>query len=174
MVQEFERVTIKQMREEDIATVREIEKQCFKDLWPSDSFERELENKRVAFYITARHSGKIVGYMGAWLIMDEIHITTIGVDPSFQNRKVGTQLVMHLLRESVHRGVRWATLEVGERNVSALKLYGKFGFIQIGVRKEYYKDGENALVMWAGRLQNDSYKERLGRLEAELNAAAER
>lgn len=174
MVQEFDRVTIRQMREGDISSVREIEKQCFKDLWPADSFERELENKRVAFYITARHGEKIVGYMGAWLIMDEIHITTLGVDPEWQNRKVGTQLVMHLLKESVSKGVRWATLEVGERNAPALKLYGKFGFIQIGVRKEYYRDGENALVMWAGRLQNDSYKERLERLEAELNAAAER
>ncbi len=106
--------------------------------------------------------------MGAWLILDEVHITTLAVDPAFQNEKVGSLLVLHLMKAAVEKGVRWATLEVSEKNLAAIKVYDRFGFIQIGVRKEYYNNGTNALVLWAGHLQKSSYREKLEKVESEL------
>ena len=164
----WKNVIIEPMKKEDISSIREIEKQCFTDLWPEDSFERELSNTKVAFYFAAHLKGRIIGYMGAWLILDEVHITTLAVDPAFQNEKVGSLLVLHLMKAAVEKGVRWATLEVSEKNLAAIKVYDRFGFIQIGVRKEYYNNGTNALVLWAGHLQKSSYREKLEKVESEL------
>jgi len=170
MMVSSEIIEIDRMKEEDIARVKDIEKQCFVDLWPEDSFEREIKNNRVALYLVARIEGLTVGYMGTWLILDEAHITTFAVDPSFQGKKLGLCLLWNIMHESVKRGVRWATLEVNEQNRAAIHLYEKFTFKIIGKRKEYYGDGKNAVVMWAGNLQKSSYREKLEEIRGELSA----
>ncbi|MDQ7824469.1 MAG: ribosomal protein S18-alanine N-acetyltransferase [Candidatus Eremiobacteraeota bacterium] len=167
-------VSIGFMRAEDIPRIREIEKQCFTDLWPEDGFERELQNTKVGLYLVAHTGEMVVGYMGAWIIMDESHITTLAVDPSCQHRKIGLRLVLRLMREAITRGARWSTLEVAEKNTAALRLYDKFGFNRVGIRRDYYGEGNNALVMWAGNLQKDSYRARLEALEQSLDEARER
>ena len=113
-------LTISPMTKEDIPRIREIERQCFTDLWPEDGFQRELDNTKIAFYITASLDDKIIGYMGSWIIMEEAHITTFAVDPEYRNRKVASTLMLCFLREAVKQGVHWSTLEVSEINDHAI------------------------------------------------------
>ena len=101
-------LTISPMTKEDIPRIREIEKQCFTDIWPEDGFQRELDNTKIAFYITASLDGKIIGYMGSWIIMEEAHITTFAVDPEYRNRKVASTLMLCFLREAVKQNVHWS------------------------------------------------------------------
>ncbi|MHC9544210.1 MAG: ribosomal protein S18-alanine N-acetyltransferase [Vulcanimicrobiota bacterium] len=162
-------IVIAPMREEDIPRIREIEKKSFIELWPDDSFEREITENRVAYYLTARIDGIIAGYMGTWLIMDESHITTFAVDPDYRGRKVGFHLLWHLMSHTVLKGARWSTLEVNEENAPALHLYEKFRFKRIGKRKEYYANGKNAVVMWVGNLQKQEYRDFLDLMKEELN-----
>ena len=84
-----------------------------------------------------------------WLIMDEAHITTIGVAPGHRGKKIGERMLVHLLDEAIHRGARHATLEVRKSNHVAQTLYLKYGFRIAAIRRGYYtNNGEDALVMW--------------------------
>jgi len=70
--------------------------------------------------------------------------------------------------KAVLKGARWSTLEVNEDNLAAIHIYEKFGFKKIGSRKEYYEKNKNAHVMWAGNLQNASYRAKLEELKKEI------
>jgi ribosomal-protein-alanine N-acetyltransferase len=140
--------------------MRAIEKQSFPTTWPADSFAREAENG-AARYRVALLGEEVVGYVGAWFVLDELHITTIAVDPVLRRGGVARKLLASLLRECVEDGCRWSVLEVRESNEAAIKLYERFGFRPVGSRKKYYENEENALVMWVGSMQGQEFRERL-------------
>ena len=100
------------------------------------------------------------------IVMDEAHITTIGVHPDYRRRGIGEQLFTALLEEARARGVRRATLEVRESNRGAQSLYAKYGFVPIARRRRYYSDtDEDAIVMWVEDLQSGMRDEGRGMRE---------
>jgi ribosomal-protein-alanine N-acetyltransferase len=108
-----------------------------------------------------------VGYAGMWLIMDEAHITTLGVDPDFRGMKIGEQILINILDEAVSRGARRATLEVRRNNSVAQSLYAKYGFHTVAIRKGYYaNNNEDAFVMWVDDMWSDDFLRTL-RIRAE-------
>jgi len=164
-----ERFTIERMTAADINDVRRIETIAFPTQWPSDAFYNELHNNRSAHYFTGWLGEKIVAYGGIWVVMEDSHITTVAVDPEFRGRKFGDLLLAHMIDEAIERGAAWMTLEVRESNVLAQKLYRKYGFTTVATRKAYYSDNnENALVMWAGDLRGDLYRNRLRSIRQSL------
>jgi ribosomal-protein-alanine N-acetyltransferase len=163
------RVTLEPMSAVDIPRVLEIERESFRTPWPRDAYVHELKENRLATYFIARADEQIVGYCGMWVILDEAHITTIAVDPAFRGMHVGERLLVGLIDASVERGARWMTLEVRRSNLTAQKLYKKYGFREIGTRKGYYSDNrEDAIIMWTGSLLDTSFKDRLVQLRADL------
>ena len=113
--------------------------------------------------------GRIVAYGGIWVILEDSHVTTIAVGPQARGRKFGETMLLHLLDEAMERGASWMTLEVRESNTVAQALYRKYGFTPVSTRKGYYSDNnENALVMWAGNLKSEIYKNRLRALRTAL------
>ncbi len=141
-------IAIERMQPEDVERVAELDQQCFPLPWSAGAYNTEVRNPS-AYYIVARSGGRIVGYAGMWLIMDEAHITTVGVDPEFRGRKIGERILIDLLDEAVHRGARRATLEVRRTNSIAQNLYHKYNFHTVAIRKGYYTDNEeDAFVMW--------------------------
>lgn len=143
-----------------------IERQSFPVSWGEGSFRKELEQNKLARYLVALDGDAVVGYIGAWAVLDEVHITTFAVDPSRRNQRIGRRLLAALLRNAVEEGGRWTVLEVRESNASAIALYTTFGFRQVGVRKKYYENGENALVLWVGQMQQKAFRDRLEELSA--------
>ena len=142
-------VIIRQAGPADTADIFEIEKLCFPDPWSKDSIRYELEENEKAFYLVAEHSGKVVGYMGLWWILDEGHITNVAVRPGYRNRKIAEGIIRVMLEHTIGAGILHHTLEVRRDNQPAINLYEKFGFEVDGVRKGYYQfDGEDALIMW--------------------------
>jgi len=142
-------VIIRQAGPADAADIYEIEQICFPDRWSRDSIRYELEENDRAFYLVAEHSGKVVGYMGLWWILDEGHITNVAVRPGFRNRKIAEGIIRVMLEHTIGAGILHHTLEVRRDNRPAINLYEKFGFEVDGVRKGYYQfDGEDALIMW--------------------------
>jgi [ribosomal protein S18]-alanine N-acetyltransferase len=96
---------------------------------------------------------RIVGFAGMWLMLDEAHITTIGVKPALRGKGYGELLFATLLEIAMTVGARRATLEVRVSNHPAQALYRKYGFREEGVRRRYYSDNnEDALIMWSERL----------------------
>jgi [ribosomal protein S18]-alanine N-acetyltransferase len=116
--------------------------------WTIESIEKELENK-LARYVVAIKDNLVIGYGGIWLILDEGHITNIAVHPEYRGVGAGDMIVEALVELCKLEGIYSMTLEVRKSNLVAQSLYKKHGFIEEGVRKNYYSDShEDAVIMW--------------------------
>lgn len=173
MYESQEQISIEPMCAEDMEAVLRIDRLSFPVPWMPAAFTTELSN-RSACYLVARQNGTVVGFGGAWVIMDEAHITTLAVAPEYRGQRIGERLLLTLLEEGIRRRASRATLEVRQNNRIARGLYQKFGFYEATVRKNYYTDnGEDAIVMWADNIDSVSYRDLLlGLLPPSLDNAA--
>ncbi len=156
-------VEIVRLSAEHIAEMHRIEEVSFPVAWPADSFERELSENKLSHYLVALIDGCVAGYIGGWIVMDELHIATFAVDPVRRRSGVGRLLLARMLADAIERDVRWSVLEVRESNVAAIRLYEAFGFRQVGVRKRYYENDENARVLWVGQMQQKDFRDQVAR-----------
>lgn len=141
-------IEIKEMTLEHLDGVMIVENLSFKIPWSKSSFLEELQNE-LAIYFVAVFNGQVVGYGGLWKIFDEGHITNIAVHPEFRLCGIGSKIMEKILEVCNFNSIRSLTLEVRKTNISAQKLYQKYGFRTEGVRRKYYSDtGEDALIMW--------------------------
>ena len=146
-------LVVEPMRMGDVPAVLEIERLSFSSPWPAYAFEQELTTNRLAHYVVARSEGRVVGFAGIWLMVDEAHVTTFGVHPDHRRRGVGRRLLLRLAELAVELGTARMTLEVRVSNEPAQALYRSFGFRVAGRRIAYYSDdGEDALVMTTSEL----------------------
>lgn len=141
--------TIDRMHEKDLEQVLEIEKLSFPTPWSRNSFLSELRENEFAHYFVCRVDGRVMGYAGMWIILDEAHITNVAVHPQYRGKGFGHLLLAELMRQSLLRGSDRITLEVRKSNQAAQRVYEHMGFRATGVRKGYYTDtGEDAIIMW--------------------------
>ena len=141
-------VVIRRMRMGDLDAVAAIENATFARPWSRESFQQELERNVAARYLVAETDGKVVGYAGAWIILDESHITNIAVLDGYRGQGIGRQLTQALLQYLSNLGACYATLEVRVSNIRAQNLYKSLGFVSVGKRKRYYEDNqEDAFLM---------------------------
>lgn len=145
-------ICLRPMKREDIDGIVAVENASFSQPWSRQSLLDELTNK-LAYYLVAADGKRVAGYVGAWFISGEGHITNIAVDPAYRRRGIGRALLEGLQAECKRREGTLLTLEVRVSNTPALKLYRSFGFEPAGRRKEYYQDNhEDALIMTKFRL----------------------
>ncbi|SFC32224.1 ribosomal protein S18-alanine N-acetyltransferase [Clostridium uliginosum] len=141
-------VTTNLITEDDIDGVLEVSSLSFSLCWSKNSYIQELSNP-LANYIVAKDQNKVIGFAGAWLILDEAHITNIAVHPNYRNQKIASKLLEELIAHTKRKGSKSFTLEVRASNNAAQCLYNKYGFTQNGIRKRYYEDNkEDAIIMW--------------------------
>ena len=165
-------IQIELMTVDDVEVVAELDKQCFPSPWTVGAYLNEVHNPS-AYYVVARVDSRIIGYAGLWLIMDEAHITTIGVAPELRGQKIGESILIHILDEAIHRGARRVTLEVRKSNLIAQRLYDKYGFHTVAVRKAYYtNNNEDALVMWVDDMWNNDFLKILRKHKEELGISS--
>lgn len=116
------------------------------------------------------HLAPIIGFAGMWHVLDEAHVTTIGVTPGFQGRGLGELLFITLLDAAIARNATWLTLECRVSNYGAQALYRKYGFTIQGVRPHYYSDNqEDAYVMWSPSLRDPAYLASIAQLRRRLH-----
>jgi ribosomal-protein-alanine N-acetyltransferase len=146
---------IRPMRLEDLDGVLWVEQSSFRTPWTRTMFEDEFKNPEMAHYLVAQGGEHIVGYMGFWLIHKEAHITNLAVHPAFRRHKTGERLLFASMRLALRLGAERATLEVRASNEPAQKLYAKYGFQLVALRKKYYNDNnEDAWIMWMNNLKS--------------------
>ena len=166
------KVIIEPMAVDDLAEVQAIEKASFSSPWPPHAYRSELESNRLAQYLVARVDDEVAAYGGMWLMVDEAHITTFAVHPSWRRQRIGERLLLAFLDLAVDRRAREATLEVRLSNLAARRLYEKYGFRPVGLRPRYYSDdNEDALIMTTDALTEPRMLERMERLRAALDDA---
>jgi ribosomal-protein-alanine N-acetyltransferase len=134
----------------DVPELLDIETAQFPEPWTRSMLLDEISNVETRRYTVAMEGKKIVGYLGVMFVMDELHVNTIGTLPGYEGRGVATSLMNDAWAVAKEMGVRRATLEVAASNTRAQKLYFRFGFAPVGVRKNYYeRTQEDALILWA-------------------------
>lgn len=140
-------IIIRRMTMADVDGVAAVEAATFPTPWSRDAFASEMKNV-AARYLVAEQDGRVIGFAGAWIILDESHITNIAVYKEERGQGIGRKLTEGLMQYLSNLGAAYATLEVRKSNEVAQNLYKSLGFIKLGVRKRYYEDnGEDALIM---------------------------
>lgn len=138
---------IRRMTLADVDGVHAIEEATFPRPWTREDFVKEMTQNACARYLVAEQAGEIVGFAGAWIVLDEAHITNIAVAKARRGQGVGKALTRGLLQYAANLGVVYATLEVRRSNGVAQGLYKGLGFVYVGLRKRYYEDnGEDAFI----------------------------
>lgn len=125
----------------------EIEKEAFDMPWTENMFIPEL-NCADATYLVGTRGNEVVCYGGFHSVLDEAHITNIAVRNTDRGRGIGKFLMSALIAKAREKGAKHITLEVKSTNIPAIRMYEGFGFRVKGVRKRYYNNMFDALVMW--------------------------
>lgn len=139
---------VRRMTLADAPGVHAIEQATFPVPWSLHDFEKEMTVNRCARYMVAEREGRIIAFAGAWIVLDEAHVTNIAVAADCRRQGVGRAVTQALVQYAANLGVQYMTLEVRRSNEAAQQLYKQLGFVSVGVRKRYYADnGEDAYLM---------------------------
>ena len=159
-------VRITPMRRRHLRGVLRIEQQVYPRPWTFGLFLGEISQRATRVYLVARVGSEVVGYAGMFRAVDDGHITTVAVDPTWHRHGIATRMLLTLARGAKQRGCKNLTLEVRMSNAGAQSLYQRFGFVPAGVRKGYYPEtGEDALIMWANDIDAQPYAARLAAID---------
>jgi ribosomal-protein-alanine N-acetyltransferase len=151
----------------DLDQVMAIEKVAFSRPWPEKAYRHELTATSHSIFLVVRPAarrdlgvpgawqeitgvgpGPLLGYIGGWLLVDELHVATIAVHPRWREKGLGELLLLALLGQAADRGAKRATLEVRVSNLAGQGLYQKYGFRIVSQQKRYYADNnEDAYIM---------------------------
>ena len=158
-------IEITRMRRRHLRGIMIIERQVYPRPWSPSLFVSEMTSGRSRAYLVALESRAVVGYGGLVSYGEEAHVTTIAVDPEHHRRKIGTRLLYELILEAREMGAQAVSLEVRVTNWGAQRMYARFGFRPVGVRKNYYQEtNEDAVVMWTEDIRAPAYGRLLERI----------
>ena len=155
------RFEVRRMLSSDLDSVLKIEELSFTHPWSRKQFLAEMERGSVSHCHVAvvddekeqcAHNPEtggetVLGFIMALLVLDELHITNLAVAPMARKRGVAAGLLEKSMRRAMEMGATWCQLEVRCSNKPARQLYRRFGFKTMGMRKGYYSNGEDAVVM---------------------------
>lgn len=140
---------IRELRPEDVPAILEIERAVFSDPWSQAMFEDECRSGSRSWnrVVVEADTNAILGYLVSWFIADEVHLANIAVVPRARRRGLADRLIRELEAEARGRRQRLILLEVRRSNRLAQALYRKHDFYTVSIRKRYYENREDALVM---------------------------
>jgi ribosomal-protein-alanine N-acetyltransferase len=184
------RTTLRPMTADDIAQVADVERESFPSMWPQTAYKRELANKLARYLVltelrdapieppstgglwgalrrmvgseaAAGSREYLLGFIGLWLMVGEAHIVTVAVRERYRRSGIGERLVIAALELAMDADQEVATLEVRASNDAAQRLYAKYGFARLGLRKRYYTDNnEDAVIMTTPDLDTEAFQGR--------------
>lgn len=137
------------MKLEDLKEIEPCLITEFDDFWTFAMLKHELENSQGlnSHYFVAKFKNKIVGFAGILTIIDEVNIMNIVVRKDSRKLGIGSSLLNFIINFAKTQNVTSITLEVNENNLPAIGLYEKYGFKKVGLRKKYYHNIDNAILM---------------------------
>lgn len=139
-------VAIRAMRASDVPAVAAIARASMPEAWTEAGFASELE-KPACVARVLEDGARVVAFVIGSVVVDTLEVASVAVAPEARRAGVGRALVGALLREARARGATEARLDVRAGNVAAIALYAAQGFVEVGRRRAYYADGEDAVLM---------------------------
>ena len=135
------------MNEHHVTQIALLERECFADPWSQQSIASELHNP-LSLWLVAQEGQTLLGYVGSQTCLDETDMMNIAVSPASRRQGVARALIEALVSALRERGSKQLTLEVRASNDPARQLYESLGFLQVGLRKNYYRNPkEDALIL---------------------------
>lgn len=170
-------IELKPLTADFLPAVIDLDQACFGGLWTLEGYQRELDSPNSELLMICPQAPRaessevesshpktppILALGCFWAILEEAHITILAVHPQYQRNGLGQAVLWGLLRAARDRHLERATLEVRVSNQKAINLYERFGFQVAGRRRRYYQDtGEDALILWRGKLQTSDFQDSL-------------
>lgn len=142
----MQKIQISSMSISHLDEIKDILSSEFDNFWTYSVFKSELQNPNSQYFV-AIQDDEIVGFAGIWKAIDDMHITNIVTRISKRHLGIASILLEKLINVSKEENVNSLTLEVNENNIYAIRLYEKYNFKKIGLRKNYYAQNENAIIM---------------------------
>lgn len=141
-------------REPDLARLLEIERAAHLHPWSEEQLRRELSHAYSTVLCAlagpegeGESPARIAGFVVYWLIHDEMHVLDVVTAPEARRTGVGRALMLEALGEARRRGAARSLLEVRRSNAPAIELYRSLGYLHDTIRRGYYQDGEDAVLM---------------------------
>lgn len=169
-------IEIKPLIPSQVSEMLALDQLCLGGLWTKEAYLREIDSPNstlISLRLWERQlepdQAQIIGMACLWSIVEEAHITLLGVHPEYRRQGLGKLLLLTLLEDAIARQLKWATLEVNENNVAAIGLYQKLGFQVAGKRKGYYQPaGDDALVLWLKGIEQQEFQFNLTQWQQKL------
>lgn len=140
------KIEISTMMLNDLEQIKENLQTDFDDFWNFEIFKEELANNN-SMYLVLRYENEIVSFGGIKIILDEADIMNIVTKKDKRNQGFAKFLLNELITIAEEQNCKTITLEVDENNLPAINLYKDFDFKEVGKRKNYYKNGNTAILM---------------------------
>ena len=126
----------------------DLDQKSLNGLWTKSQWEKELTDpKRICLGIIELETKKLLGLCSAWLVIDELHITSMAVHPIHRRKGLGKFLLSNLIKRSKSLQTNHIILEVKDNNETAKAFYKSMGFKTVGHRSNFYEDGSDALIL---------------------------
>ena len=137
-------ILIKQISEKDVDLCYELDSNTI-SLWSKHQWVNELKKKNIKVFGLFL-SNLVIGICVSQLVLDEAQINYFVVNKKFRKRGFGSSLMRYLIRSCEKQNINKLVLEVSNKNVIGEKFYDSFNFFTVGKRKNYYRDGSDALL----------------------------
>jgi ribosomal-protein-alanine N-acetyltransferase len=153
---------VTKMRRRHLRGVMAIERQAYARPWTPNLFVAEMSEPNNRNYLVARIDKDVVGYAGLICYGDEAHVTNIAVDPMLQGHGIAHRLLAEEIDAARAMGATAVSLEVRVTNWRAQRVYARFGFHPVGIRRNYYAElHEDALIMWTDDIRERAFRQRV-------------
>ena len=151
-------IQISEVIKEDLDTIIEIENELYVKPWKLKDFMYEISENPFATYLkmVIKETNEILGYIGFWIKFEQAEITKVSIKKKYQGKKLSKLLMSDCIRRIRLAGCENVTLEVRTSNLVAINLYKSFGFKEVALRKKYYENGEDAILMLKELAQDDN------------------
>ncbi len=131
---------------EDLNSISSTLNTAFDSFWNYNIIKSEIDNPG-SFVLVAKENNQIIGFAGIWKAVDIMHLMDIVVAKAYRRKHIASLLLEEIINLSLKNDINELTLEVSQNNLPAINLYTKFGFKELGIRKNYYGVNNNAIIM---------------------------
>ena len=151
---------IRRINYDDVSKIVELENNTLGTTLGEKMLDMAIRSP-LAYYYCYVENNKLLGYISTMFDGEIVEILNFCVDKEYQHQGIGKKLISYVLSYLNTLGAKSSILEVRESNINAINLYKKIGYKQISVRKNYYSNGDNALVLEFKFIDIDEIEENL-------------
>ena len=143
----MEKFKIEMMSLNDLETIKDILQTEFDEFWTYEILQQELLSNNSKYIVAKSLDNIIVGFAGIKIILDTAELMNIVTKKSFRENGIGKLMLEYLINMCKNGKIKTLNLEVNSQNTIAINLYKKYNFKEVGLRKKYYNNTYDAILM---------------------------